>query len=86
MMPIINAPFRLYFAYNPLRLYERPYCNEVSLAQKVYNCNTQLITQDMFPNTDAGVYTYKEVIAAYGSQYVFREPRKTFRLTVSTTF
>jgi outer membrane protein insertion porin family len=40
----------------------------------------------MFPNTDAGVYTYKEVIAAYGSQYVFREPRKTFRLTVSTTF
>ncbi len=27
IMPVINAPFRLYFAYNPLRLYEKPYCN-----------------------------------------------------------
>ena len=24
IMPIVNAPFRLYYAYNPLRLYERP--------------------------------------------------------------
>jgi outer membrane protein insertion porin family len=29
IMPIINAPFRLYYAYNPLRLYESPYCNSV---------------------------------------------------------
>jgi len=26
LMPVINAPFRLFYAYNPLRLYERPYC------------------------------------------------------------
>jgi len=25
-------------------------------------------------------------LQAYGSRYLFREPRKTFRLTVSTTF
>ena len=31
IMPIVNAPFRLYYAYNPLRLYERPYCNDVML-------------------------------------------------------
>jgi hypothetical protein len=23
---------------------------------------------------------------AYGARYIFREPRKTFRLTISTTF
>ncbi len=38
LMPIINAPFRLYYAYNPLRLYERPFCNDVVLGQKQYSC------------------------------------------------
>jgi outer membrane protein insertion porin family len=85
-MPIINAPFRLYYAYNPLRLYERPYCNDVVLGQKQFSCAAELITRSMFPPGGAGDYTYQESIQAYGSQYVFREPRKTFRLTVSTTF
>ena len=40
----------------------------------------------MFPPGGAGDYTYQEAIQSYGAQYVFREPRKTFRLTVSTTF
>jgi outer membrane protein insertion porin family len=86
MMPIINAPFRLYYAYNPLRLYERPFCNDVILGQKQESCSAELITRSMFPTGGAGDYTYQEAIQAYGSQYVFREPRKTFRLTVSTTF
>jgi outer membrane protein insertion porin family len=85
-MPIINAPFRLYYAYNPLRLYERPYCNDVILGQKQFSCSAELITRAMFPPGGAGDYTYQEAIQSYGSQYVFREPRKTFRLTVSTTF
>jgi outer membrane protein insertion porin family len=86
LMPIINAPFRLYYAYNPLRLYERPYCNDVFLGQKQYSCAAELITRSMFPTGGAGDYTYQEAIEAYGAQYVFREPRKTFRLTISTTF
>jgi outer membrane protein insertion porin family len=86
LMPIINAPFRLYYAYNPLRLYERPYCNDVILGTKQYSCAAELITRDMFPPGGAGDYTYTEAIQAYGSQYIFREPRKTFRLTISTTF
>jgi outer membrane protein insertion porin family len=86
LMPIINAPFRLYYAYNPLRLYERPYCNDVILGQKQQSCSAELITRDMFPTGGAGDYTYQEAIQSYGSQYVFREPRKTFRLTISTTF
>jgi outer membrane protein insertion porin family len=73
MLPIVNAPFRLYYAYNPLRL----------------NTSVQgesLITRSMFPSGGAGDFTYAQAIQAYDSLLQFREPRKTFRLTVSTTF
>ncbi len=86
IMPVVNAPFRLYFAYNPMRLYERPYCNDVKLGARVQSCSAELITRDMFPPGGAGDYTYNQAIQAYGAQNLFREPRKTFRLTVSTTF
>src|SRR5277367_5691162 len=73
MMPIINAPFRIYYAYNPLRLYD--------------NINAQnLITRSMFPAGGAGDYSYAQATQLYGSLYELREPNKTFRLTVSTTF
>ena len=39
IMPIINAPFRLYYAYNPLRLYETPYCNNVLVGGKQGSCS-----------------------------------------------
>ena len=86
IMPIINAPFRLYYAYNPLRLYERPFCNTVLGNGINQSCSAQLITRDMFPPGGAGDYTYQQAIQGYGAQNLFREPRKTFRLTVSTTF
>ena len=85
IMPIINAPFRLFYAYNPLRLDEKPYCN-LGIGKNNQSCSAELITQDMFPGTSAGVWTYNQVKAAYGARDAFREPRKTFRLTVSTTF
>jgi outer membrane protein insertion porin family len=85
-MPIINAPFRIYYAYNPLRLYETPYCNDVLIGGHQGSCSAELITRSMFPPGGAGDYTYKEALQAYGSRYVFREPRKTFRFTISTTF
>jgi outer membrane protein insertion porin family len=71
--PIINAPIRVYYAFNPLRL-ERQDPGE------------NLITREMFPAGGAGDYSYAEAIQLYGSRYQMREPRKTFRLTVSTTF
>ncbi len=86
IMPVINAPFRLYFAYNPLRLYEKPYCNDVVIGGNKGSCSAELITRDMFPPGGAGDYTYAESMQAYGARNLFREPRKTFRLTVSTTF
>ena len=85
IMPIVNAPFRLYYAYNPLRLYERPYCNDGTGVHQS-SCSGELITRSMFPVGGAGDFTYAEAIQAYGSRYLFREPRKTFRLTISTTF
>ena len=47
----------------------------------------QLITRSMFPAGGAGdLLPYGEAMQAYGSRDIFREPRKTFRLTISTTF
>jgi outer membrane protein insertion porin family len=73
MMPIINAPFRIYYAVNPLKLFDavrRP----------------DLITRSMFPAGGAGDFSYAESEQLYNGLYVLREPSKTFRLTVSTTF
>jgi len=73
IMPIINAPFRLYYAVNPLRLSEQA-------------TGENLITREMFPPGGAGDYSYAQAQQLYGSQYQLREPAKSFRLTVSTTF
>jgi outer membrane protein insertion porin family len=72
-LPIVNAPMRLYYAYNPVRLFENVQ-------------GESLITRSMFPAGGAGDYTYQNAITAYDSLLHFREPRKTFRLSVSTTF
>jgi hypothetical protein len=34
----------------------------------------------------AGDYTYQQAINTYGANFTLREPRKTFRFTVATTF
>lgn len=72
-LPVINAPFRIYWAYNPLRVDE--------LAQSPVP-----ITRNMFPVGAAGDYTFKLARNTYSPQYLLREPRKTFRFTVGTTF
>ncbi len=77
ILPIVNAPFRLYYAYNPLRLLE-------SLPQQLAVPNDKFRT--FFPQTGAGEFTYQQALQLYGANYQLREPRKTFRLTVSTTF
>jgi outer membrane protein insertion porin family len=77
ILPIINAPFRLYYAYNPLRLYR-------NLPQQLAVDSAEF--RNMFPNTGAGLFSYQEALQFYGANYTLREPRKTFRLTVGTTF
>jgi outer membrane protein insertion porin family len=77
ILPIVNAPFRLYYAYNPLRLYR-------DVPQQLAVDNATFRT--MFPDSDAGRFSYQQALQLYGPSYQLREPRKTFRLTVSTTF
>ena len=72
-LPIVNAPFRIYWAYNPLRLDEQ--------------ANPPIpITRGMFPAGAAGDYTYHLAVNTYAPSFLLREPRKTFRFTVATTF
>jgi outer membrane protein insertion porin family len=84
VMPIINAPMRLYYAYNPLRLY-RDIPQELALPNTCAPGQT-LCFENLFPTTGAGEYSYRQALQLYGPSYTLREPRKTLRLTVSTTF
>ncbi|HKO19676.1 MAG TPA: outer membrane protein assembly factor BamA [Acidobacteriaceae bacterium] len=77
VLPIVNAPFRIFYAYNPLRLYK-------DVPQQLAVDNNTF--RSLFPNNDAGLFSYREALALYGPSYQLREPRKTFRLTVGTTF
>ena len=72
-LPVVNAPFRIYWAYNPLRL-------DATTTAPVR------ITRNMFPTGAAGDFTYQQAVAAFNPPYLLREPRKTFRFTVATTF
>ncbi len=75
-LPVINAPFRIYWAYNPMRL-DSPANPPIP------------ITRSMFPSGQskaAGDYTYALAKQAYSPTFLLREPRKTFRFTVATTF
>ena len=76
MLPVVNAPFRIYYAYNALRLN--------GMANPPIS-----ITQSMFPfatNYGAAQYTYNLTRSTLGSNFTLLEPRKTFRFTVATTF
>jgi outer membrane protein insertion porin family len=72
-LPVVNAPFRIYWAYNPLRL-DGPANPPIP------------ITRGMFPAGAAGDYTYRLAVNTYAPSFLLREPRKTFRFTVATTF
>jgi len=74
ILPVVNAPFRIYYAVNPMRM------------NTIAQLPQQTITRSMFPPGGAGDYTYQQAIATYGVGYRLREPFNTFRFTVATTF
>ncbi len=72
-LPVLNAPFRIYYAANPLRL----------------NTTAQSpvpITRDMFPAGAAGDFTHALAVASFAPKFNLKEPTRTFRFTVGTTF
>ncbi len=83
ILPIVNAPFRIYYAYNSLRLYK-----DIPQQLAVPNSGPDNVNtfKSYFPTSGAGQFSYQQALQFYGADYILREPRKTFRLTVSTTF
>jgi outer membrane protein insertion porin family len=78
MLPVINAPFRVYWAYNALRLNSSA-TPPVPISRSMFPCAT-------CQNGAAGTYTYQTAQDTLGLSYTLREPRKTFRFSVATTF
>ncbi|MGA9877045.1 MAG: BamA/TamA family outer membrane protein, partial [Solirubrobacteraceae bacterium] len=81
VLPIVNAPVRIFYAYNPLRLYK-----SVPQQLAVPNTGAGNTFESYFPDSGAGQFSYLQALQYYGADYTLREPRKTLRLTVSTTF
>jgi outer membrane protein insertion porin family len=78
MLPVVNAPFRIYYAYNALRL-DGSASPPIQILRSMFPCPT-------CAGGAAGTYTYDLTRATLGSNYTLREPRKTFRFSVATTF
>jgi outer membrane protein insertion porin family len=74
-LPVVNAPFRIYWAYNPLRL-DTPANAPIAISTGMFPIDTPA----------ASAYTYGLAKATYAPNFLLREPRKTFRFTVATTF
>jgi outer membrane protein insertion porin family len=73
ILPVLNAPFRIYYAYNPFLLDTRiP--------------SPGRITRDMFPDGTLGDFNFQRATQGFSPDYRLKEPRKTFRFTVATTF
>lgn len=63
----------VYYAYNPLRF-------------DTLTSNTNISTRSLFPAGAAGDFTYHQALQSFAPEYQLKEPRKTFRFTVATTF
>jgi outer membrane protein insertion porin family len=77
-LPVVNAPFRIYWAYNPLRLNQ--------LSQTPVPISRNMFPPCPGPLCGAGDYTFQLTRNTFSPQYQLREPRKTFRFSVGTTF
>ena len=89
IMPIINAPFMIYYAYNPLRLYRNLPQQLVAPSGAACSGTALNCFKDFFPfATDPGAaaFSYQQAVQFYGADYLLREPRKTFRFTIATSF
>jgi outer membrane protein insertion porin family len=94
-LPIVQAPFRIYYAYNPLRIHQTLYAPNAQINGRnlALQCQASGMTNPLFPfNPDswqtscspAVVTAVQPIFAPSGLNYF--EPRTTFRFTVSRTF
>jgi outer membrane protein insertion porin family len=83
MLPVVNAPFRIYYAYNALRL-NATASPPIQINRGMFPCPVPGAANCQ--DEAAGNYTYSLTRSTLGSNYTLLEPRKTFRFTVATTF
>jgi outer membrane protein insertion porin family len=94
-LPIVQAPFRIYYAYNPLRIHQTLYAPNAQINGRnlALQCQASGMTNPLFPfNPDswqtscspAVVTAVGPIFAPSGLNYF--EPKTTFRFTVSRTF
>ncbi|HYU44728.1 MAG TPA: outer membrane protein assembly factor BamA [Terriglobales bacterium] len=89
MLPVINAPFRIYWAYNAMRLNSST-APPVPISRALFpgaGC-TDPNNHDPLKckNFEAGNFTFQTAQDTLGLNFTLREPRKTFRFSVATTF
>jgi outer membrane protein insertion porin family len=83
MLPVVNAPFRIYYAYNAMRL-DTSSSPPIQIIRSMFPCPVP--GSPTCVDKGAGDYTYNLTRSTLGSNYTLREPRKTFRFSVATTF
>jgi outer membrane protein insertion porin family len=83
MLPVVNAPFRIYYAYNAMRL-NGSASPPIQIDRSMFPCPVE--GDPKCTAFAAGNYTYNLTRSTLGSNYTLLEPRKTFRFTVATTF
>lgn len=77
-LPIVNAPFRLYWAYNPFRLSQ-----QIVAPRSEFNLNGVVAPPDVMQNI---ILPQLQQLQLNPQRINFFEPKSTFRFTVSRTF
>jgi outer membrane protein insertion porin family len=88
-LPIVQAPFRIYWAYNPLRLHQTiiaPF-DKISQQSLFQTCQSLGLLDPLHPNQcdPTVLYQIQPAIQNPGRLNYF-EPLTTFRFTVGKTF
>ena len=88
-IPIVQAPFRIYWAYNPLRIHQTivaPY-DKINLENLTSTCQAMGLTDPLHPNQcDPAVLLQVQPVLQNPGRLHYFEPLQTFRFTVSRTF
>ncbi len=88
-LPIVQAPFRLYWAYNPVRFHQTivaPY-DSINMHNLYLQCQVLGLTDPLKPNScDPIILTPLSPYLVNPGRLDYFEQRSTFRFTVSRTF
>ena len=88
-LPIVQAPFRIYWAYNPLRIHQTiiaPY-DQINLTNLALMCQSAGLTDPLHPNQCSPLVLYQiQPVLQNPGRLNYFEPQSTFRFTVSRTF